>query len=82
MADETHDPETLEFLFKDPTSISGNCAAGYRLTRGGRPGMAIQGKYLTAEQEAQLRDRDADEGGLWIPDEVGRLIAQYYRDLG
>lgn len=72
----------LEFRFKDSESISGNCAAGYGLTRNGRPGWAIQGKYLTAAEEAQLRDRAGDEGGIWIPENVARQIARYYREQG
>ena len=74
--------ENLEFLFKDPNSISGNCPAAYRAARNGRPGLAIQGSELSPDQLSQLRDRASDEGGVWIPDDLGRLIAKHYRDLG
>lgn len=81
MANESDDGE-LEFRFKDSESITGNCAAGYGLAKGGRPGWAIQGTYLTPGEEAQLRDRAPHEGGLWIPENVARQIAQYYNDQG
>jgi hypothetical protein len=74
--------ENLEFLFKDPNSISGNCPAAYRTTHDGRPGLAIQVKDLSSGQLARLCDRADDEGGVWIPDSLGRRIAQYYRDQG
>jgi hypothetical protein len=74
--------DDLEFLFKDPGSITGNCPAAYRLTRNGRPGLAIQGPGLAPSQIAKLRDRAADETGVWIPDDLARLIADLYRDQG
>jgi hypothetical protein len=70
--------ENMEFLFKDPGSISGNCPAAYRADRNGRPGLVIQGKDLSPGQLTQLLDRAADEVGTWIPDDLGRLIARYY----
>lgn len=81
MSKDSDDGE-LEFRFKDETSITGNCPAGYGLTKGGRPGWAIQGTYLTPGEESQLRDRAAHEGAVWIPENVARQIAEHYRDQG
>ncbi|WP_298800394.1 hypothetical protein [uncultured Pseudonocardia sp.] len=74
--------EQPEFLFKDPSSITGNCPASYRMSRNGRSGMLVQGPQVSPELLAQLRDRGADETGVWIPDDLGRLIAKYYTDQG
>lgn len=76
------DAMNLHFLFKDPQSISGNCPAAYAAERNGRAGLAIQGPELGAGELAQLLDRATDEGGVWIPDSLGRRIAQHYRDQG
>ena len=68
----------LRFLFKDPNSISDNCPAVYETSRAGEAGLAIQGKYLGAEGEAQLLNRASDEGGLFISHDLGKMIAEYY----
>jgi hypothetical protein len=60
------DPSEIEFLWKDRSSGTGGCPALYKVPGG----YIAQGKLLDPATRAQLRDLAADEGGLFIPDNV------------
>jgi hypothetical protein len=68
----------LRFLFKtddNDSSWSGNSPAVYEVTDG-RGGYVIQGHLLDDDTRAQLRNRAANEGGVWIPPDIVEKIRQ------
>lgn len=54
----------LEFMYKDPSSGNGDCPAVYKTDDGGR---VFQGKKLTDEERAQLRNVAGDEDAVYLP---------------
>jgi hypothetical protein len=58
--------EEIEFMWKDGASQVGDCPALYRVPGG----YVVQGKQLSAATLARLRDLGADEGGVFVPDNV------------
>lgn len=60
----------LHFLWKDTNSGDGGCPALYRADRDGEEGYVVQGKRLTDDERAQLRDLAGDEDGVWVPANV------------
>ncbi len=57
---------TIEFMWKTDSSNTGNCPALYRADGG----FVVQGKRLSEEDTAKLRDLDAGETGVWVPADV------------
>ena len=58
--------EEIEFMWKNGASNVGNCPALYRVPGG----YIVQGKQLSEGTLARLRDLGADEGGVFVPDDV------------
>jgi hypothetical protein len=59
----------IQFQWKTASSATGNCPARYKVTSA-EGGYVIQGKRLTDEVRAQLRDLGNDEDGVWVPADV------------
>lgn len=59
----------IKFMWKTGGSNTGNCPARYEVTSA-EGGYVIQGKRLSDETRAQLRDLGADEDGVWVPADV------------
>jgi hypothetical protein len=58
--------DELDFMWKDSASGGGSCPALYRVDGG----YVVQGKTLDAATAAKMRDLGADEGGVFVPDNV------------
>ena len=56
----------IRFMWKDDASNVGNCPAMYEAPGG----YVVQGKTLSDETRAQLRDLGADEDGVFVPADV------------
>ena len=63
----------IEFMWKTSGSVTGNCPAMYKVTDA-TGGYVIQGKKLSDEDRAKLRDLGADEDGVWVPADVIDLV--------
>lgn len=57
---------TLKFMWKDNTSVGGNCPALYEV----EDGYVVQGKVLQPGETAQLRDLGDDEVAVFVPTNV------------
>lgn len=57
---------TLKFMWKDESSIGGNCPALYEV----EDGFVVQGKVLSVGETAQLRDLGDDEVAVFVPANV------------
>jgi hypothetical protein len=56
----------IEFMWKDKASGGGGCPALY----GAPDGYVVQGKKLSAETRAKLRDLADDEDAIYVPANV------------
>jgi hypothetical protein len=59
----------IQFQFKTANSAIENCPCRYRVTSA-EGGYVIQGKKLSGETRAQLRQLGLDEDAVWVPDDV------------
>lgn len=59
----------IEFQWKTGTSAVENCPARYKVTSA-EGGYIIQGKHLSAETRAKLRQLADDEDAVWVPADV------------
>lgn len=63
---EAIEPMELEFMWKADGSGGGGCPALYRV----EGGYVVQGKTLTPEVRAKLRQLADDEDGVFVPTDV------------
>lgn len=60
------DMRQLTFMWKDSSSVTGDCPALYEV----EGGYVVQGKILEPAELAQLRDHGADETAVFVPANV------------
>lgn len=62
---------TLRFMWKDESSIGGNCPALYEV----EDGFVVQGKMLSDNERSQLVDLGDDEIAVFVPANVLTRLA-------
>ncbi len=62
---------TLKFMWKDESSIGGNCPALYEV----EDGYVVQGKVLSDGEASQLVDLGDDEVAVFVPANVLTRLA-------